>query len=691
MTLRKKITVSTLAVSMVAATIAGFPLGSDAFSKYAGGAVVSAADYNLDYVKDRLNRVYGQLSESDKNQLRALRDEVKNKISFIAFEQDFAPLLSASRSAGVLDSTLFNLFHDLTSLTFDPQYDNLVAIRTNQEYIDAAKQIGQAGGVPNLTVDDIGSFLFGPGGVERQLVSTLQNKSMVELVNLLNNSETRNNLIRDSFRSVLNNPVSDQSFAQVLSNLGITENDIAASVSGVQSRLDSAVVKDAALALAIAYLAAENINLPGEPDPGNPTDPVTPPPTDGGGNSGGGGGGAPGGAPGGGAVPTPTPDGPLEDLLEFDASKSVQVEAGQAVVKLDNASVLKLIGAIKAKAGAQDQLKLTLDLGSVDYESLEVPLSADIVKAANEAGIKTIEIAVNGLTVSLPIQQFSSALSLQVAKKADTAVTVITNLTLASDVYEFGLEVNGKQVTSFRQPIIIALPLRDVNVDQELLSVVKIVGNQLQIQGGVVNGDVIVEPRDTFSSYAVVENKVSFSDIGSVQSWAGRQIQVVAAKGAIDGRPNGLFAPKDSVTRAEFSKMLVRALNLENSLASEPFTDVYTGDWFAPYVAAAAEKGIIQGRSSTTFAPHAKITRAEMAVMISRALKVSQDLGNEAAMESILNQFSDAADIHPTLTQGVAFAASKGLVIGNSGKFNPNDNATRAEAAVMIYRTMNSK
>lgn len=684
MTLKKKITVSTLAVSMAAATLAGIPLSNETLSKYVGSTVVSAADYNLDYVKGKLNRIYAKLSDADKTKLRALRTEVDNKVTLAAFKESFAPLLSATTSAGVSDTTLYDLFKDVTTLSFDPQYDNLVAIRTNPEYVEAAKKIGEAGGVPNLTVDDLANFLFGPSGVEKQLVSIVKNKTLSELNNLLNDSDARNALIRESFRSVLNTSVSNQTLSQVLNNLGITENDIAGPVSSIQNRLDPTIVKEATVVLALAYLAAENIDLE---NPG-----TTPPPAGGGGGGGApGGGSGGGGTPGGGGITTPIPDGALDKLLNLDASAWVQLVDGKAVVNLDENYVLKLIDAIKAKANGQDELKLIVNQGSVNYESLEVLLTDNIVKAAKAAGIDEIEIVVNSLSVTLPIQQFVDSLKLQIIKKADAAITTITQLKLASDVYEFGLQVGGKQVTTFRQPIIITLPIRDVNADQELLSVVKIVNNKLEFHGGVVNGKFIVEPRDTFSSYAVVENKVSFTDIEKVQSWAGRQIQVVAAKGAIEGRSNGIFAPQDPVTRAEFSKMLIRALNLENSMATESFTDVNANDWFAPYVAAAAEKGIIQGRSSTSFAPHAKITRAEMATMISRALKVSKDLGNESALESVLNQFSDAGEINPTLKQGVAFAASKGIVIGSNGKFKPKDNATRAEAAVMIYRTMNFK
>jgi hypothetical protein len=326
----------------------------------------------------------------------------------------------------------------------------------------------------------------------------------------------------------------------------------------------------------------------------------------------------------------------------------------------------------------------------VTATTVEVPLSKAIIEAAKAKGIANIAVTFNGLTVTIPVTQFSDAVTLTVTTEADTTVTSITSLKLASKVYSFDLTVGGVATTVFKQPLTIKLPLVGASaLDKELLSVSKIVYGKLQFQGGVVDGDYIVEPRDTFSSYAVVENKVSFSDTAKVQAWAGRQIQVVAAKGAIEGIGNGKFAPKSNVTRAEFAKMLIRALNLENSTATESFNDVSSTAWYAPYVAVAAEKGIITGRTSTTFDPNATITRAEMATMIARAVKSVNPAATSDA--SALSKFSDAAKISASLKDGVAFAAKNNLVIGNAGKFNPNDTATRAEAAVIIYRTMNFK
>ncbi|MFX9665170.1 S-layer homology domain-containing protein, partial [Acinetobacter baumannii] len=58
-------------------------------------------------------------------------------------------------------------------------------------------------------------------------------------------------------------------------------------------------------------------------------------------------------------------------------------------------------------------------------------------------------------------------------------------------------------------------------------------------------------------------------------------------------------------------------------------------------------------------------------------------------VEKALQAFADAEQINETLKQGVAFAAEHSIVVGNGGMFAPNASATRAQAAVIIYRAFN--
>nr|WP_223285465.1 S-layer homology domain-containing protein [Paenibacillus sp. PL91] len=389
----------------------------------------------------------------------------------------------------------------------------------------------------------------------------------------------------------------------------------------------------------------------------------------------------------------------IAKLATVNASGNVTTVNGQAVLQLDENSVLSAIAGINAIAAKVKEVAPTstfaktvvkIDLGTLAQKDVVLNLSDAVVKAAAAGNVSGVAFTIGKFEVTVPVGgSFSSAIGLTI-KKTDATAEVVGALKSVSEVYDFSLTVGGIAKTTFDQPIVISIPLGDTTgLDQELLSVAKIVDGKLVFHGGRVKGSSIVESRDSFSSYVVVENKVSFSDIASVEKWASREIQVVAAKGAIEGKSAGVFAPKDKVTRAEFAKMLIRALDLESGSATESFDDVKAGDWHAPYVAAAVQLKIINGRSATKFVPNATITRAEMATMIARALKVSQGAADVTDTNAALKDFADAGKISATLKDGVAFAATHKIVIGDAGKFLPNNNATRAEAAVIIYRAIN--
>nr|WP_233167754.1 S-layer homology domain-containing protein [Paenibacillus roseus] len=390
----------------------------------------------------------------------------------------------------------------------------------------------------------------------------------------------------------------------------------------------------------------------------------------------------------------------LTTTLKFDASGKVAVSGDEATLSLTKSDLSsltsgtkKIVNALKEVApGAEaslPKLVAVIDIGSVSTNNVATEFSTDLVKELEASGITSFKISFSGFAAEVPTTAaFSKNVGLHIKKSAATEDT--TSLPVASEVYEFGLTLDGQAVTEFAQPIAISIPLKNVSdLDTDLLTVAKIVDDKLQFVGGKVRENAIIAARHSFSSYVVVENKVSFNDISSVQAWSGRQIQVLAAKGIIQGKKEGVFAPADRVTRAEFAKMLVEALDLDNSLAKQNFSDVKSTDWFAPYVAAAAESGIINGRTATTFAPNATITRAEMATMVSRALKATAGLKDVEDVKAALANFSDAEDVHSTLQSGVALASSKGLIIGAGGQFRPNATANRAEAAVIIYRAFN--
>ncbi len=661
MTLKKKLVVSTLAASMVAASVAGLPLSSKGLAQQLGFVgTVSAASNSSAAVKTKIVNVYEKLTATDVVYLNNFKNEVA-ALEQTKFEEIFKPVLDKLDLGQEDKATSLKLFKSVTSVVYDVygnDFSGIEAIRNDANNIELVNTIATKAGVSALTVDSFAEFLLGVETELRKLVSSNE-----DLLAILASEDGYNTLLNSAITKVLNQTTGAGALtvSQAVYNLNITEVDVKQTLTNLNGAIKSA--KPAFKSLAIAYVKAYGFSTGGGDGSGN---------------------GGWGGIVTGPVTPVPSTPG------IYDVSSLVSIVNGKATLKLVDADVLKAFDALIAANPGKTGLTLTLNLGTVNATTVEVPLSKAIIEAAKAKGIANIAITFNGLTVTIPVAQFNDAVTLTVSTVDDTTVTSVTKLKLASNVYEFDIKVGDVVTTSFKQPITIKLPLKNTDgLDKELLSVAKVVYKDLQFQGGVLDGEFIVEPRDTFSSYAVLENKVTFSDIANVQAWAGKQIQVVAAKGAIEGIGQGKFAPKSNVTRAEFAKMLVRALNLENNSAVQSFTDVSSSAWYAPYVAVAAEKGIITGRSTTKFDPNATITRAEMATMISRALK---SINPEATTDATaISKFSDAAKISASLKDGVAFAASNNLVIGNGGKFNPNDTATRAEAAVIIYRTINFK
>ncbi len=168
-----------------------------------------------------------------------------------------------------------------------------------------------------------------------------------------------------------------------------------------------------------------------------------------------------------------------------------------------------------------------------------------------------------------------------------------------------------------------------------------------------------------------------FTDVPSTY-WAYNYIMDLYNAGLINGYPDGTFLPENNITRAEFTKIAVSVFGLSATSATSQFTDVPATEWYAPYVIAATEAGIVNGISATEFGPDENITREQMATIIGRQL----NMASQAAMA-----YSDVASISEYAVQYVAGLTENGLLQGDdTGRFNPANLATRAEASTLLDR-----
>lgn len=172
-----------------------------------------------------------------------------------------------------------------------------------------------------------------------------------------------------------------------------------------------------------------------------------------------------------------------------------------------------------------------------------------------------------------------------------------------------------------------------------------------------------------------------FSDLDG--HWAKEYIKQLSSYGVISGYDDQTFRPDNSVTRAEFTKMVTSLFKMSGVAGVAPFADVAADAWYAPAVAAALEKGVVSG-DGNYFRPNDKLTRQDAAVIISRAAKQAGiDLSgteNKDYMDS--NEISDYAK------EAISEMSSSGILNGDGGYFRPLESTTRAETAVMLVRLM---
>ncbi len=173
----------------------------------------------------------------------------------------------------------------------------------------------------------------------------------------------------------------------------------------------------------------------------------------------------------------------------------------------------------------------------------------------------------------------------------------------------------------------------------------------------------------------------SFRDMAG--HWAAEAVAALAKRGIVTGVTEMTFEPDREITRAEFATLAVKALNLKSNI-SAGFTDVPEGAWYAPFVNAAANAGLISGYAGA-FRPEEPITREEMAVVVMKAYALRGGKAEAGGLE----QFRDRGEISDWAAGSVAQAVKAGVIFGTTDDtFAPQENATRAQAAGMLWRML---
>ena len=175
----------------------------------------------------------------------------------------------------------------------------------------------------------------------------------------------------------------------------------------------------------------------------------------------------------------------------------------------------------------------------------------------------------------------------------------------------------------------------------------------------------------------------AFTDIHN--HWAADNILFAASRGLLSGTSDTTFSPNTGMTRGMFVTALGRLAGINpDSYKTGKFTDVKADAYYAPYVNWAAQNGIVEGVTATTFAPDTNINREQMAVIMANyAKKLGYDLPK--TLQAVT--FADNAQISSWAKNAVRTMQQAGILSGKNGnKFDPKGTATRAEVATILRR-----
>ncbi|MEM1255672.1 MAG: S-layer homology domain-containing protein [Cyanobacteria bacterium P01_H01_bin.21] len=183
----------------------------------------------------------------------------------------------------------------------------------------------------------------------------------------------------------------------------------------------------------------------------------------------------------------------------------------------------------------------------------------------------------------------------------------------------------------------------------------------------------------------VSREAVEFQDVPD-DYWAKPYIDALSERLVVDGLADGTFAPDEPVTRAQLASAIARAFPLSDEEAAIAFSDIEADYWATDDIDEAVKGGFMTGFPDERFQPDLAVPRAQVLT----ALVTGLDSIIPENPEAVVARYGDAAQIPGWAIGKMAAATESNIVVNypNLESLNPNQPATRAEVAAMIYQTL---
>ncbi len=182
-----------------------------------------------------------------------------------------------------------------------------------------------------------------------------------------------------------------------------------------------------------------------------------------------------------------------------------------------------------------------------------------------------------------------------------------------------------------------------------------------------------------------------FSDVPP-GAWYAPYVLELTEKNIISGTTPTTFSPKGYLTRGAFANILAKTVLTKQELSAfdfrGSFKDVAPSKWYNSAVNWCAENGVVSGYENGTFQPNRRITRQELAKMVTN---FANAVGRKLTPSLPSASFTDSGKIASWAKDSVALCQRCEIINGyKDGSFRPKGLATRAEAAALFSRFLSS-
>ena len=187
------------------------------------------------------------------------------------------------------------------------------------------------------------------------------------------------------------------------------------------------------------------------------------------------------------------------------------------------------------------------------------------------------------------------------------------------------------------------------------------------------------------SAASTARKATDFKDFDR-NAWYADAVSAAVDNGLLYGKSSTIIDPNGDMTRAEMAAIINRSFGCYKTADISQYKDVAKSKWYYKDVALAVQMGTYNGRSASSMAPDAPISRLEAMTVVARALELDYD----SYSKTDLSAFSDRSEISNWALPYVRAMVGADYIHGRGKILAPLDNITRAEFAQIFHNIIGS-